>query len=138
MIAVGGLGASAIPGRIFSLLSVVLPDPEHGEAVITAWLGRLNLLLAAFNLAPVFSLDDGRILRALRWEWSGSCQRANRTAILAGQGEAYVCILVGIGTYFAGDSLVGVWLVVCLSGCLRQAELGASQKVPLRQQLAGI
>jgi Zn-dependent protease len=134
-IAMGGLGASAVLGVMLRILSLTLPDPEHPAVVVTAWLGRANLLLAAFNLAPEFPLDGGQILRALLWEWTGSVPRATRTAVLAGQGVAYAFILVGIGVFFVG--LSGLWLV-CLGGFLSQAALGMSQRLPLRQQLAGI
>jgi len=67
---------------------------------ILAWLGGVNVLLAAFNMLPGAPLDGGRVVRAVRWSRHGDRYRAMREAGQAGRVLGFV-----IGT-------LGVWVMV--------------------------
>jgi len=87
-----------------------------GEATLAngglAWLGRVNLALAVFNLAPGFPLDGGRVLRGVLWAATGSFARATRIAGASGAGIAALLMLAGVVSLFATHDLVGgLWLV---------------------------
>ncbi|MEN8181662.1 MAG: site-2 protease family protein [Myxococcota bacterium] len=81
-----------------------------GEAL--EWLGRINLILAAFNVVPGFPLDGGRVLRGILWATTGSFERATAVAAATGSVFAYGLIAAGALTaIFAGQLLGGLWLV---------------------------
>jgi Zn-dependent protease/CBS domain-containing protein len=76
------------------------------------YLARINAMVALFNLIPGFPLDGGRVFRALTWWWTGSFERATRTASLLGQGLAAVFMVLGLLKIVRGDVLGGTWLAL--------------------------
>ena len=75
------------------------------------WLGGINALLAAFNLAPAAPLDGGRILHAAVWRRSGSHEQATAVATRAGRWLGYALMGVGVLLFLAGD-LAALWFVL--------------------------
>lgn len=114
-----------------SALAVAWP----GAAVtVLAYLGVVNLLLAAFNLIPAFPLDGGRVLRALLWRRHGNLVRATHTA--ARVGIAFSVALMALGGFrvLLGDLLGGVWFFL-IGLFLRQAADASYQQVVVRGAL---
>jgi Zn-dependent protease len=114
LIAVAGPLVSVALGITFVAGARALGDaPDFGEVTREAlqWLGRINLILAAFNVVPGFPLDGGRVLRGIVWARTGSFERATAVAAASGSAFAYSLIAVGALTaIFAGQLLGGLWL----------------------------
>ena len=111
--ALAGPLVSVALGFGFSLLANLLEGsaPTEYHAVLH-YLGTLNFTLAAFNMAPAFPLDGGRVLRALIWLVTGNHLKATRIA--ARSGEVIAVLLMGLGAFSAlTTGLVhGLWWIV--------------------------
>ena len=96
--ALAGPLVSVALGFGFSLLANFLEGsaPTEYHAVLH-YLGTLNFTLAAFNMAPAFPLDGGRVLRALIWLVTGDSLKATRIA--ARSGEVIAVLLMGLGAF---------------------------------------
>lgn len=78
---------------------------------MSAWLARINAILAAFNLIPAAPLDGGRILRSMLWRHHGDRQRAAVTAARGGRLFGYVLVALGLFDFAAGQGGGGLWFV---------------------------
>lgn len=111
-IAVVGPVVSLVLAGLFTLVGVVLD--AGGSSVLLAgsfvWLGRINGVLAIFNMVPAFPLDGGRVLRALLWR---KRSRARSTEIAARAGQIFGYLLIGLGLVSFGfrADIGGLWLV---------------------------
>jgi len=107
-VAVAGPLVSICLGVLFVLVAVAgLPSAVDGVA---AWLGYINLILAAFNLLPASPLDGGRVLHSVLWRAKGDFAWATRVASEIGQGFAYLFIGLGIAMFIFEGSFSGAWL----------------------------
>ncbi len=79
-------------------------------AAPSAYLMRINFILAAFNLIPGFPLDGGRVLRAIVWWGNKDFHKATKVASFTGQIVAFGFIGFGILSIIRGDFLNGAWL----------------------------
>jgi len=135
-IAIAGPLASLILAGSFGLLGRVIPEASALAASFN-YLGRINLVLAAFNMIPGFPLDGGRVLRALLWGLGGSFRSATRWASRAGQLVAFAFILLGVSQVFFGNLLNGLWIGF-IGWFLNNAAESSYQQVVLRETLAGV
>jgi len=94
------LGSEAIPDNI--ALHMMLRD-----------LGRINLVLALFNLIPGLPLDGGQVLKAALWKVTGNRFQAVRMAARAGQILGYAAIALGFAVdYATGQLVTGLWIAL--------------------------
>ena len=112
-VALVGPVISLVAAAVFGGLGLAL-DGLGAPALIegmTAWLARINVILAVFNLIPAAPLDGGRVLQAILWSRSGDRLAASATAARAGRGFGYVLIGLGLLQFSAGLGAGGLWFV---------------------------
>ena len=103
--------AGGVPAYADALRTPV--TPSEGVMVLIAWLGVVNLGVAALNLLPAFPLDGGRLLRAALWRSTGDVERSTRYAALGGQVIGWSAVVAGVALAFASRGLgvaAGMWL----------------------------
>jgi Zn-dependent protease len=110
LIAVVGPGTSL--GLGIGLLGLARVLPFGPEWFVVHELGKLNILLAAFNVLPGFPLDGGRILRSVVWAVTRSFTRATVVAARVGQVFGAVFIGLGISLGLRQQNLGMVWLAI--------------------------
>jgi Zn-dependent protease/predicted transcriptional regulator len=76
---------------------------------VAAYLGVINLVLAAFNLVPGFPLDGGRVLRSAIWAVRGDRAKATGIAARGGQLVAGVFVLWAVQQYADGTNALWWW-----------------------------
>jgi Zn-dependent protease/predicted transcriptional regulator len=135
-IAVAGPLTSLGLAAIFGGLGAVLADYAVVAAPL-AYLGSINLLLAAFNMIPGFPLDGGRVLRAALWQFGGGYQNATRWAARAGQAIAFGFIGLGVLQFLLGGLTNGLWLAF-IGWYLNNAARASYQQVQLQHVLSGL
>ncbi len=111
--------------------------PQVPGAALLAWLGYINLLLAAFNLIPGFPMDGGRVLRALIWWRTGNGYKATRIAARVGQVVGWIFILWGIFRLFTGFGFGGLWIAL-IGWFLIQAATGTLMQARATAVLRGL
>jgi len=126
MAVAGPLASIAIGTMALGLAAVGPAWPKTFTAVLT-YLGLMNLVLAAFNLAPAFPLDGGRILRAALWHWKRNLQWATSVASRFGKGFSGVLMALGVFGIAAGDFLGGMWSFLIGLFLFQAAETGYQQ-----------
>lgn len=136
--ALAGPLVSVALGFGFSSLANFLEGsaPTEYHAVLH-YLGTLNFTLAAFNMAPAFPLDGGRVLRALIWLVTGDSLKATRIA--ARSGEIIAVLLMGLGAFSALTmGLVhGLWWIV-LGWFILSMASAHRKEAEARQLLSGM
>ncbi|HII72243.1 TPA: CBS domain-containing protein [Candidatus Woesearchaeota archaeon] len=104
-------------------------------SAIAAYLYRINMILAIFNLVPGFPLDGGRVLRSIVWYWTKDFKKATRIATMGGKIFAYVLIFLGLGSIFSG-AYGGLWFILIGFFLLLLSTL-SYQQVEIKDALAG-
>jgi Zn-dependent protease len=136
-IAIAGPLSSLGLAVLFGGSGAVLADNATLAAPL-AYLGRINLLLAVFNMIPGFPLDGGRVLRAALWAFGGSFRDATKWASRAGRVVAYGFILFGAGLILLGGGFLnGLWIAF-IGWFLNNAAESSYQQVLLRDMLSGV
>jgi Zn-dependent protease/CBS domain-containing protein len=112
-IAASGPLTSAALGLGFLATTVALGS-AGGPALLVeslAWLARVNLILAAFNLLPGAPLDGGRIVRAIAWRLGRDRLRASLLAARLGRMLGFALMALGLAEVVLGANLGGLWTV---------------------------
>jgi Zn-dependent protease/predicted transcriptional regulator len=139
MIAIVGPLASFTLAGFFWLVWKALeregPDPSF--AAIALYLVGLNTVVAVFNLLPAFPLDGGRVLRSIIWGIGKDLRKATYLATRIGRGFAYILIIFGAVSLFAGAGFQGIWMALIGFFLLQGAQASYAQVV-LKEALAGI
>jgi Zn-dependent protease/predicted transcriptional regulator len=134
-VAVTGPLVSIVLGVLFVVIAVAgLPSEVDGVA---AWLGYINLLLAAFNLLPASPLDGGRVLHSILWRAKGDFAWATRVASEIGQGFGYLFIGLGLAMFIFEGSFSGAWLAF-IGWFLLQGARAEARYVATEQALGGL
>jgi Zn-dependent protease len=138
-IAVVGPLASAACGALLLSVAYVLPDEGLWDLAghACAWLGVLNLFLAAFNILPAAPLDGGTVLSAIVWWRTGNQSAGMRWAARSG-------VLVGVALAYAGirqmngddPGNMGIWIVM-VGGFIAVNAWQQMRSAPLYQLLDG-
>jgi Zn-dependent protease/CBS domain-containing protein len=134
-IAIAGPLVSLVLGVTLTGVAALLPLPAAVDGVAT-WLGRINLILLAFNMLPALPLDGGRVLRSLLWRRSGDFSRATRTAGALGTAFGQVMIALGLVSFLFGGA-GGLWLAF-IGWFLTRAAGAESRLAEMRTVLAGM
>lgn len=134
-IAIAGPIVSVIVGVSALLLSRAGLPPI--AAAPLAWLGRVNVGIAVFNLLPGFPLDGGRILRGILWAMRDDAYRATLGATRVGRGIAYGLITLGVARAMLGAIGDGFWIAL-LGWFLLSAARSATLDAEVREALGRV
>ena len=142
-IALVGPLSSVVLGAAFLGIEALVGETSPPGTMLR-WLGRINIILAIFNMIPAFPLDGGRVLRAVVWFASGNYIRATRIAV--GGGRIFSVLMVVFALFdFArtGDMFNSFWLIFIAwflwgtsRGQLHQAALqDALRDIPIQRAI---
>lgn len=110
-VAIAGPAVSiALALSLFGLTQVLPPDTP--AQVLALDLGRINLILALFNLIPGLPLDGGQVLKAAVWQVTGDRFKAVRWASRSGLILGWGAVLLGLATVFLLQDAGGFWLTL--------------------------
>jgi Zn-dependent protease/CBS domain-containing protein len=117
MAIIGPLTSLLLAGIFFAIWWLTGHSDTSPVAIVLQWLFFMNLILAAFNMAPGFPMDGGRVLRAVIWGVSGNSMTATRFATYAGRALGYGMMVLGGLALFGTlndyiDSWSGIWFIV--------------------------
>jgi Zn-dependent protease len=124
-IAIAGPLVSLALGIGLIAVGVAVPLPTAVDGVVS-WLGRINLILLAFNMLPALPLDGGRVLRSVLWHRMGDFSRATRIAGALGRGFGHAMIAFGLVTFIVGAP-GGLWFAFI--GWFLAASAGAEARL---------
>ncbi|HSJ50087.1 MAG TPA: site-2 protease family protein [Actinomycetota bacterium] len=118
-------------GAVFLGVAAVGDAADWPAAVrgVADYLGRINLILAAFNLVPALPLDGGRVLRAWLWHRQGSFEAATVTAARAGRLFGWLLITIAVLGLLTGAGIGGLWFALLGWFLLQASQAEATQGV---------
>ncbi len=132
-IALAGPLASMLIGLGFSGAALFARSQDivgPGPAVV-AWLGIVNVLIAASNLLPASPLDGGRILTAAIWKRNGDAETARLHSARCGLVAGLALIVAGVSAMMFFEQPLRPWISalvmgVFLLGAARTEVIGAA------------
>jgi Zn-dependent protease len=118
LMATAGPLMSVVVGVLFLATWLGFGASDEGAvAAVLVGLGGMNLVLAVFNMIPLFPMDGGRVFRAVIWLLTGNYYRATSVAGWTGRVLAWglmgagAMAMAGVNVYLADDTLSGFWLI---------------------------
>jgi Zn-dependent protease/predicted transcriptional regulator len=105
--------------------------------VVFGYLAWVNLALGVFNLNPGFTLDSGRVLRALIWLKTNSLTKATKWASDIGKGFALTLMFFGGLQIFSGALIGGLWFIF-IGMFLRGVAESGYQQVVVKHSLENV
>jgi Zn-dependent protease/CBS domain-containing protein len=138
---IAGIGplVSLVLGTLFSGVAVALDQAGAPGLLVAsgAWLGAINIVLAAFNSIPAAPLDGGRLLRAFVWWRTGDRARSIIAAATAGRGFGWLMIAGGTLLVFLAGSPDGFWFAL-IGWFLVMSSAAESRQAQVDTLLSGI
>jgi Zn-dependent protease/CBS domain-containing protein len=128
----GPLVSLSLSGVFFALAQGLREASLLG--FLTSDLGRINLVLALFNLIPGLPLDGGQVLKALVWKLTGDRFKGVRWAAASGQWLGWFGITTGLFFFLLAGQISALWLVFIGWFVLRSAN-AYSQLTLLQESL---
>lgn len=110
LVAIVGPLTSFATAAVLALGALVAGSRDDPLPDLLAYLAVINVLLAAFNLAPGLPLDGGRVLRSAVWAITGDFAKATRWATAGGVALGYMLVSFGLVALWQGN-IGGLWLV---------------------------
>lgn len=98
---------------LVSLLAILAGNSGFPKLAVASlsWIGMINLLLAAFNIIPIFPMDGGRVLRAICWWKTGNLLKATGIAVSVAM---ILGIILSVAMFFYGGVFDALWLAFLL------------------------
>jgi Zn-dependent protease/CBS domain-containing protein len=122
-VAIAGPAVSIALFVLLTGVAYVLPASSLASAIVGE-LGKINLVLAVFNLLPGLPLDGGQILKSAVWKATGNRFQAVHWAARAGQIMGWLAIATGLAVdWYTGQLFNGLWFVLLGWFGIRNASL---------------
>jgi Zn-dependent protease len=112
LIALSGPAASLLLALLLWPVMVLLKPVFFVEYHLVQFILYVNLLLALFNMIPVYPLDGGRALRALFWRVSDNYYRSSVNMYRTGAMIIGFIFLAGLFDYIALGNGWAVWMAL--------------------------
>ncbi|MGH2636132.1 MAG: M50 family metallopeptidase [Actinomycetota bacterium] len=132
--ALGPLTSLAL-GGLFLWLSGVTESTDGPLPGLLLYVGRINLLMAAFNVLPGLPLDGGRMLEAAVWRVTRRRSTGTRVAARAGMGVGVLLFALAIWEVSRDDIFGAVWLGI-IGLFIFQGARASEQQIGLTDRLA--
>lgn len=114
---VGPLTSAALGGAFLAGWYLAGGGGSAIDVVIVS-LGGMNIVIAVFNVLPIFPMDGGRIFRAIVWFLTGNPVRATSIAAWTGRGIAWIMIGAAVSVLLGADLRIdaspadGAWFLL--------------------------
>ncbi len=116
---------------IFAVTAQILPSGTLLR-FLAADLGRINLVLAIFNMIPGLPLDGGQVLKALVWQITGDRFKGVRWAATSGKFLGGLAIAFGFSLLLLRGSFSALW--IALIGLFIYRNADSYDKLTILQQ----
>jgi Zn-dependent protease len=111
-------------------------DANPDAFLLLLWIRRINFILLAFNILPIYPLDGGQILRSLLWFVLGRARSLMVATVLGFIGLAgFIALAILWRNYWLG--FISIYLILsCWGGLQHARQLLRMAKLPRRQGFA--